>query len=192
MLCKYPQLYCRTNVTKYCVWNKLGVLIYCCQVCTTWDLNVGHMLIPRWTDPVLFHASLVSRKGCSVCGWDVHLSSEMTPASVMVKCVHASGLSQFIRLPALLWAPRGWQVAWETDQCNWALVVFSETISQFGWSGKSTQGWPGGWLFKCQSGLAQRDLLRTNLSKYLWDFCRKHGVATAKLVSIWAAAEFPS
>ena len=28
--------------------------------------------------------------GCCVCGWDGHLYSEMTPASVTVKCVNAS------------------------------------------------------------------------------------------------------
>ena len=37
-------------------WNILDVLIYCWQVCTTRNLNAGHMWIPRWTDPVIFRA----------------------------------------------------------------------------------------------------------------------------------------
>ena len=45
---------------------------------------------PSLDRPSLISCLLVSSRGCCVCGWSGHLSSEMTPPSVMVKCVHAS------------------------------------------------------------------------------------------------------
>ena len=60
-------------------WNILDVLIYCWQVCTTRNLNVGHMWIPRWTDPVIFHAfwcpggGVVSVDGIFTCIQRWHL-----------------------------------------------------------------------------------------------------------------------
>ena len=75
---------------------------------------------PSLDRPSHISCILVSWRGCCVCRWGGHLSSEMTPASVTVKCVyaHKCGLCQLSRLPAFLWAPRGWLVAYETDQCH--------------------------------------------------------------------------
>ena len=45
---------------------------------------------PSLDRPSHISCILVSWRGCCVCRWGGHLSSEMTPASVTVKYVHAS------------------------------------------------------------------------------------------------------
>ena len=65
---------------------------------------------PRRADQVIFHEFLVSWRGCCVCRWGGHLSSEMTPASGTVNWIFLPikcGWWQCGRLPAFLWAPGG-------------------------------------------------------------------------------------
>ena len=45
---------------------------------------------PSWDRPSHISCILVSWRACRVCRWGGHLSSEITPASETVKCVHAS------------------------------------------------------------------------------------------------------
>ena len=86
-------------------WNIFDVLIYCWQVCTMWDLNVGHMWIPRWTDPVLFRASLVSWRGHCVYGWAPVFTNGWHYLSGH-HCHSDSNYGKAYDGPALIWRPR--------------------------------------------------------------------------------------
>ena len=41
--------------TSFMLWNIFECFVCCWQVCAMWDLNVGHVWIPRQADQVIFH-----------------------------------------------------------------------------------------------------------------------------------------
>ena len=73
-------------------WNHLMPLSNATGLCNVGFERWPHVE-PSFTRPRHFHVFSVSWWECYACGWGGHLSEEMTPASVTVKCIHTRYMS---------------------------------------------------------------------------------------------------
>ena len=138
---------CLSHRNVCCIWNILNVFVCSRYVCTTRDLNVGHVWIRTKS---LFMNFVVSWRGCCVCRWVGHLSSEMTPASEKAKNVYFVLAHNILMVTVLL---AGCQLSYGRPKTSWrpmALLCpimfllctawcFDSLVNAGGWSFKSVR-----------------------------------------------------